>query len=213
VTADRVALLLAGDDVYVFDAGDERIVIQYTVLVGANLDVDGPIYMTMEAWDRRFSALAPAEANIVDCRTGSGGRGRPGGTARASSRFPRATWAGARSSPSRLGTTATTGRAGATRRRPVATSDVWDARSIREWVLRAVTETADNSEPWYVTLTDAGWSVDGDARAKGEAVVAALRGLIDEEASGTARDLLYALLDLGDGMQAEALGGHYGEDG
>lgn len=86
-----------------------------------------------------------------------------------------------------------------------------DARSIREWAVDQVTTTADNTEPWYRALVAAG-SVAGDERAKGEAVVAELRCLIDSECGGTARDLLYALLDLGDSEQAAQLGRHYGED-
>lgn len=89
-------------------------------------------------------------------------------------------------------------------------SSEWDSRCIRAWVVRQVTMTADNSQPWHRKLTAAGAYIEGDDRAKGEYVVDTLRALIASESHGTARELLLALTDLGDGLQTEQLGAHYG---
>lgn len=67
--SERVALLAGGDSVYVFHEGDDRIDIQRTVMIGANLDVDGPHLIGATRWvfDVR-PALEKEEVTIIDCR-------------------------------------------------------------------------------------------------------------------------------------------------
>lgn len=77
-TPAQVALLAAGDSVYVFHPGDERIDMQRTVLIGANLDVDGPRLVDAQTWVFQVrGALAERGVQVVDCRDGDAGTEPP----------------------------------------------------------------------------------------------------------------------------------------
>lgn len=65
-----VTLLAAGSDVYVFPAGDDRIDLQTTVLIGANLDVDRHTVPEDVFDDAVWPQLVRDGINVVDCRPG-----------------------------------------------------------------------------------------------------------------------------------------------
>lgn len=86
-----------------------------------------------------------------------------------------------------------------------------EQHSIREWMFDRITLIADNNDQvWRNRLTRAARPGE-DNRAKGQAVVDELRELISRESYGTARTLLFEVLDLADSRQAEMLGAHFGE--
>ncbi|MFG2042172.1 hypothetical protein [Dactylosporangium sp. NPDC048998] len=65
-----VTLLAAGSDVYVFPAGDGRIDLQVTVLIGANLDVERHTVPEAGFDDAVWPQLSKDGINVVDCRPG-----------------------------------------------------------------------------------------------------------------------------------------------
>lgn len=70
ITAEKkIILLAAGDTVYVFaEDNAEAADMQYTVLIGANLDVTRA-KITEERWPQILEALGTDEIEIVDTRT------------------------------------------------------------------------------------------------------------------------------------------------
>ncbi len=66
--AKLVILATSDNTVYVFDEGDERADMQYTVCIGANLDVER-FTVPAEAWEDRRARLA-SDIEVVDCRKG-----------------------------------------------------------------------------------------------------------------------------------------------
>jgi hypothetical protein len=64
-------ILTGGDDVYLFDDGDETADMQLVVMIGANLDVGSWSGVSEERWvaaQTRLEADAEGDLQIIDCR-------------------------------------------------------------------------------------------------------------------------------------------------
>lgn len=91
-------------------------------------------------------------------------------------------------------------------------SGEWHTPSIREFAFQQITLTFDSDERMYNKLRTAA-TVDGDYRAKGEAVADVIRREVEKAIHvKVIREVVMAVLDLGDGLLVEQLGEHYSSE-
>jgi len=64
---DKVIVIAAGNEVYLFNQGDERADLQYMACVGSNLDTEKAV-IPADRIDVLLERIAEDDTEVIDCR-------------------------------------------------------------------------------------------------------------------------------------------------